>query len=259
MNIDLEIIRPFGPQVLISKCPEKILNQIKNFTERVDNDDEERKLYSSFSGNVPNLLLRDFENIFLPYDFCREIGLKKLLETLANTYHDNYFNFNPRLKQNYKLGAISVADSKGNGGFNNSDKILYSDCWVNRYFSGQYTPIHTHGGALSGIIFLEIPQKELEQESLKNLESEGYDTKGHDEGRDNGKVLFLYGSNQEYCEGIWKPEQLEGKILIFPSWLYHLVYPMKTNKERRTLSFNITHEDEYYDIMEGYYENYQGD
>jgi len=257
MNIDLEIIRPFGPQVLISKCPEKILNQLNDFAKRVDSNDEDKKLYSSLSGNIPNLLLRDLENIFLPNDFCREIGLKILLETLANTYHDNYFKLGPKRK--YKLAIIEPPDNNVNGGFVNADKIIYSDCWINRYFSGKYTPIHTHGGGISGIIFLEIPQKELEREALENYKSEGYDYDGNDEGRDSGRVLFLYGSNQEYCESIWKPEQVEGNIIIFPSWLYHLVYPQKTNKERRTLSFNLVDEDVYYDIMEQYYENYQGD
>lgn len=255
MNIDLEIIKPFGPQVLISKCPEKILNQLNDFAKKVDNNNEDKKLYSSFSGNIPNLLLRDLENIFLPNDFCREIGLKNLLETLTNIYHDNFFKKGPQ--ENYKLGIISPPDDKGNGGFVNADKIIYSDCWINRYFSGKYTPIHTHGGGMSGIIFLEIPHEELKQESLQNAESEGYSN--YDGSRDSGQVIFLYGSNQDYCESMWKPEQLEGKIIIFPSWLYHLVYPQKTNKERRTLSFNLVLEDVYYDIMEQYHENYQGD
>lgn len=249
MKIDLQIIKPFGPQILISKCPEKMLDKINNFVEKVENSNEDKELYSSLSGNLPNLLLRDFENIFLPYDFCKEIGLDKLLEELTNTYHD-YFN-NSDIEEKFKLALMMSSDKS----FSFADKILYSDCWVNRYFSGHYTPIHTHGGEVSGIIFLKIPQKELHQDSVRNIESQSRTT----ESRYCGQVQFLYGSNQSYCEQIWRPDQTDGNILIFPSWLSHLVFPQKTNKERRTLSFNMISEEEYYARIENYYENYQGD
>lgn len=257
MKIDLEIMRPFGPQVLISKCPEKILNQINDFVERVENSNEDKELYSSLSGNLPNLLLRDIENIFLPYNFCREIGLKKVLEDLTNTYHDYYEQ--STIKESFKLSPVISQNRGDHGGFVNSDKIIYADCWVNRYFSGHYTPIHTHGADISGVIFLKIPQKELQQEATKNIESQGLSHNNDYDVRDSGRLNFVYGSNQSYCENIWKPDQIEGNILIFPAWLNHLVYPQKTNKERRTLSFNLICEDEYYARMGEYHENYQGD
>lgn len=257
MKIDLEIIKPFGPQILISKCPEKILNKINDFVERVETNNEDKELYSSLSGNLPNLLLRDIENIFLPYDFCREIGLKKVLEELSDKYNDYYEQSD--LKETYKLSQVIAQNCGEHGGFVNSDKIIYADCWVNRYFSGDYTPIHTHGADLSGIIFLKIPQKELELEAEENFESQGLHSQKTYDVRDSGRVHFVYGSNQTYCENMWKPDQIEGNILIFPAWLNHLVYPQKTNKERRTLSFNMICKDEYYDRMEDYCENYQGD
>jgi hypothetical protein len=248
MKIPLEKINPFGPTILKSKCPKNILDKINSFVDDVGKNEKYKDLYSSSSGNIPNLLLRDFENIFLPYDFCRETGLKELLEKLVDNYTETIGE--------YKLSPI------GNPGldtsFKNFEEVLYADVWVNRYYSGHYTPIHTHGADISGVIFLDIPEKELYEESIRNIESQG---KMYDEyeKRDSGRLLFIYGSNQTFCDNIWKPEQTIGDILIFPSWLNHLVYPQKTNKERRTLSFNIIENIVYYDRMINYYGDYQGD
>jgi len=249
MKISVEKINPFGPTILKTKCPKNILDKINSFVDDVEKNEEYKELYSSVSGNIPNLLLRDIENIYLSYDFCREIGLKELLEKLVDNYTET--------DGEYKLSLIGNATS-GDDSFKKLEKVLYADVWVNRYYSGDYTPIHTHGSDLSGVIFLDIPEKELYEESIKNIESQGkiyneYET------RESGRLLFIYGSNQTFCDNIWRPDQTIGDILIFPSWLNHLVYPQKTNKERRTLSFNIIQENCYYERMIDYYGDYQGD
>lgn len=249
MKISVEKINPFGPTILKTKCPKNILDKINSFVDDVEKNEEYKELYSSVSGNIPNLLLRDIENIYLSYDFCREIGLKELLEKLVDNYTET--------DGEYKLSLIGNATS-GDDSFKKHEKVLYADVWVNRYYSGDYTPIHTHGSDLSGVIFLDIPEKELYEESIKNIESQGkiyneYET------RESGRLLFIYGSNQTFCDNIWRPDQTIGDILIFPSWLNHLVYPQKTNKERRTLSFNIIQENCYYERMIDYYGDYQGD
>lgn len=248
MKIPIEKINPFGPTILKSKCPTEMLDKINEFVNAVENDEEHKELYSSLSGNIPNLLLRDIENIFLPYEFCVEIGFKQLIEKLCDVYAEEGL---------FKLSPIGKPDVDPS--FPNFEKVLYADCWVNRYYSGDYTPIHTHGADISGIIFLKIPQKELYEESVENIESQGLFYGSGGDTREGGRVSFIYGSNQTFCDNIWKPEQNDGDILIFPSWLNHLVYPQKTDKERRTLSFNIIQDDEYYARMNDYYGDYQGD
>lgn len=249
MKIQVEKINPFGPEILRAKCPQNILDEINSFVDRIEKSEEDKKLYSSLSGNIPNLLLRDIENIFLPYDFCIQIGLKSLLEKLAENYSKDHGN--------YKLA--SMGNSSNDKAFKTNRDILYSDSWVNRYYSGDYTPIHTHGADISGIIFLKIPEKELYEESMKNIESQGKHGDEEYEPRDSGRLFFIYGSPQTFCENLWKPDQTVGDILIFPSWLNHLVYPQKTNKERRTYSFNMIDENEYYDRMISFYGDYNGD
>lgn len=68
----------------------------------------------------------------------------------------------------------------------------------------------------------------------------------HKKPENSGDIVFVSGSvdyNEFYPYPIvdhkYKPEVSEGEILIFPSWLNHLVTPNKTEKSRVTISGNI--------------------
>ena len=68
---------------------------------------------------------------------------------------DNYTETNGE----YKLAT--VGNPSPDTSFKKIEEVLYADVWVNIYYSGHYTPIHTHGADISGVIFLDIPEKEL--------------------------------------------------------------------------------------------------
>jgi hypothetical protein len=177
---------PFGPKVLEVDCPEEIVNAINLYVEYGDYD------LSIF----PNLLNRDFPNIFLPREFCEEIGLTSFIEMCGVEY----------LKENLELPDVEF------------DGRLYKDCWVNRYTEHHLTPVHTHDGLLSGILFLKTLPVD---DTLR------------------GVLEFIFGESNDYCFDRWRPEQIERKVLLFPSWLKHCVYPTQSLSERRTMSFNL--------------------
>lgn len=216
-----KIIYPFGPKILISNCPSNIIKKLNDF---VDNnfDEKNSKFFSSLYNSVPNLLDRDLENIFLSEKICEDIGLKNFIEKTANNYIKNE---NIKFKQ-LKLSVIE----KTNKNFKNKN-IIYSDCWINRYFLSDYTPMHTHSGVLSGVIFLKFPPKE--ELNVSNKVSS------------HGDLCFFYGSEQIFCADMWIPDKKIGTTLIFPSWLKHSVYSNKNQIERRSLSFNLVLEEDY--------------
>lgn len=222
-----KIIYPFGPKILTSYCPETILKKLNDIIDEDLNNNDFKKNFSSSYKLIPNLLNRDLENVFLSEQICIKIGLKNFLEELANFYIEDEINF-----QNKKL-KLSIIE-KNNNNFKNKN-ITYSDCWINRYFFGDYTQIHTHGGILSGVIFLKFPQDEK-----NNFYSD-------ENVSDHGKLTFFYGSEQNFCSDIWIPNKKVGKVIIFPSWLKHTVYSNKSKYERRSLSFNLITEENYYE------------
>jgi len=247
MKLPVTISQPFGPYVLETECPPNIIDSLNDYVENSLNDDRSKEEVCFSGGNIPNLLLRDFEVVFLKESLCEEIGLKKYVETLGNYYVSKWIESNKHPGfEKVKLSIVDETESVKD--FKYSDKFIISDSWVNRYYSGDYTPLHEHGSDLAGIIFLKYPEEELFKENSFNKESEGEDYQG--DGRKNGQLQFIEGTINKFSCPEYVPESFVGKTLLFPSWLQHLVYPMKTNSERRTLSFNLIAEDVYYERKE---------
>lgn len=232
IDLDVSFERPFGPSILVSKCPDDVLKNLNSYIDDVERDRELQKITSSEYGNIPNLLGRDVVNIYLTEKKCEEIGLKQLVEFLGNYYLQTNREWNLDEMDSVKLSVIT-----NDAEFTYAEKYLYSDCWINRYYKGDYTPIHNHGSDLAGIIFLKVPE---EIKEMNNIKEHPESNKLH------GRVQFLYGHQDTFCSNTWTPEQEDGIIMIFPNWLNHLVYAQKTNEERRTLSFNLINEDEYH-------------
>jgi hypothetical protein len=57
--------------------------------------------------------------------------------------------------------------------------------------------------------------------------------------------MFSYGQTSSLDSQRLKPSQLitvtpeVGKLLVFPSWLQHMVFPFKGEGERRTIASNL--------------------
>jgi len=216
MDLPLVMHKPFGPVLLETMCPKDIINSINDRVEEICQSKELTKKYSSLNGSVPNLLGRDFEQIFFDKEFLENCEFTRFVENISNVYCENM-----------NLEKV-VLDCKKYG----------SGVWVNRYFSGDYTPVHEHGSILSGILFLKIPDKFEEHRKVNSNENANVTRKKH------GTLQFLYGQDLRSNFAFYEPEQEVGKIILFPSWLSHLVYPIKMDGERRTLSFNLILENE---------------
>lgn len=230
MKIEVKQHRPFGPILLEAMCPEGMVDAMNDFCEKNSNTRE----YSSLQGNIPNLLLRDIENVYYPMDFLDEIGFVELIEELGTQYVTTcgLDGFLKDFSRGMKLNPIVPGDTAV---FPLANEIFYGDVWANRYFAGDFTPPHSHGGAISGVLFLSIPHEELEEENTKNKQSAHH---GPDASRMLGKLVFVNGGDT-HRGSLYVPEQLEGKIILFPSWLTHFTLPFKSNVERRTCSFNL--------------------
>jgi len=245
MKLSVKLHQPFGPYILETMLPKNMLDAINKKTEDICSDPKEMEKFCSSTGNIPNLLLRDFEVVYFTEEFLEQIGFRDFVEKLGNYFLENTDDNNLRY-DDVKLSIIDGGKDR-DPSFKHSDKLRYSDAWVNRYYAGDFTPIHDHGSDLAGLVFLEIPRS-LEQEQYKNNDSAG-DPYG-EVSRNNGRVQFVYGGNNTFCSDNYTPEQEVGRLLLFPSWLGHLVYPMRTTEERRTLSFNLISSKEYYEREE---------
>ena len=142
-------------------------------------------------------------------------------ESLYLEDSDDYF-FNNHLKEpceryiqeNYS--ASSFRNPFSNMG---CSELVLQEFWVNYSRQTEFNPIHSHGGALSIVIWMKIPTKSQEQHNLsisKNTSSPA-----------SSDFQFLYTDILGSIQGMtWTmdPEDA-GSMVVFPAMLAHQVYP----------------------------------
>ena len=107
--------------------------------------------------------------------------------------------------------------------------------WVNYMKQHEFNPIHKHGGLFSFVIFMKIPTHWKEQHALS--------ISANSNAPNASNFAFIWSQKDSVmCENTnfkLSPED-EGRMLFFPSWLSHLVYPFYECEEKRvTISGNI--------------------
>ena len=143
--------------------------------------------------------------------------------------------------KNFKEMLDGCATSLIQSGYKREAKADAIECWTVRSYAGDYNPFHSHGtltpAGLSCILYLKVPDCIKEKPEAPTLNSATGDCDGFTQliwgTATTLDVYSLRGAEQEMI----KPEV--GKILIFPKWLNHQVYPFFGEGERRTLSANF--------------------
>ena len=106
--------------------------------------------------------------------------------------------------------------------------INISQSWIVSQYKGEYNPWHQHSGHLSSVIYLKVP---------KGMD-EFFEKEGEDHYPVGGAIQFMQGDKQNFRNDTLTFGPEVGKMLIFPSWLKHSVYPFDVDGERRSMSFN---------------------
>ena len=195
-KVEYQMFR-WGPLLVKTKIPEsirlKFLSEAKASTENF-----EQKLAGVINKEVG---FRD-KTIFLPF-----------FNQMFNLYADAQFKWSPEVgstpetfKQQYSLDSL----------------------WANFQRPGDFNPPHDHGGALSWVIYLTMP------EALKK-EREAY--KGRSAGP--GGITFIYGEGPRTYITHHSAFPEEGDMFIFPAELKHWVFPFKSDCTRISVSGNV--------------------
>jgi len=164
---------------------------------------------------------------------------KKMISGVTGKDTTNHFYLNQNLKKwNEYLLTLASEYTKSFSEYAVSREMLTKPLhlkpgkpWVNIQKKGEYVPNHNHKGLYSYVAFIQIP----------------YDIKKEFTGKPNQskyascfEIIYnsVVGSMKNYRIRISKEE--EGVILMFPSNLYHCVYPFTTsNKPRISIAGNL--------------------
>ena len=164
-------------------------------------------------------------------------------EQLTIDQHDSriasYCAFIEDLGANYIDHVMKVIGAPLPGG---SRKVEIDELWSVHSFEGDYNPIHDHGTktimGISTTCWTKVPKE------ISAVEDKRYNLYNAS-GDSDGCLAFNYGRNsmsdierlRPPQSAVFRPE--EGKLLMFPSWLQHMVYPFKSKEERRTVAANL--------------------
>ena len=158
----------------------------------------------------------------------REDASPELAGVLKNQYH--YRDKNKF--QNFMEGTFNLYNTAMKQWKEETDKtpstFFLEKLWINYQGANEFNPPHSHGGALSFVIFAKIPME---------LRVENQDYKGLSAGP--GGITFLYGDTEDRCITNHSVFPEVGDMYIFPAWVKHWVYPFKSDCTRISISGNV--------------------
>ena len=102
--------------------------------------------------------------------------------------------------------------------------------WINYQQAYEYNPPHNHGGDVSFVIYLQVPEK---------IVKENKETKHEHNNAGPGMIQFNLGPEMPLSVTNVGFMPKVGDIVIFPAWLTHHVNAFKSDVERISVSGNL--------------------
>ena len=191
----MTILRPFGPSIAKVKMPSVMVNRINDYLSK------ELRSATNTVDMGPFLASNVTQEIRLDDSFVEKSGLLQFLAKSAENW-------------------IQQVSGKNISQF----KLMSS--WAVRQFKHEYNPVHFHGGHISGVGYLELPDEF------------GVYAQSSKKGNLNGHIQFINGTPQFLSNAVMSARPEVGDFYLFPNYLLHTVYPFFAEGERRSLSFN---------------------
>ena len=201
-DLNARIIRPFGPSILKTKIPEKILNELNNYIDKIiENKKKSEEL--DYGKKLIGDVTQEFK---LEKNFVKECGWLQFLANCSSKWIE--------METKRKIKNFSLLES-----------------WIVRQFQNEYNPAHYHNGHISGAGFLKLPKSFGKHIQRKEVEKDYL----------GGTLNLIHGSRAFISESIFTIRPEVGDFYFFPHYLMHAVYPFsQSDDERRSVSFNAT-------------------
>jgi hypothetical protein len=207
------VLYPFSPPLFKTKVDSSFTNDLIEEGRKLQNKDN----YSeNLAGNLKNGGSYHYHKPFVKKS---EKYLSNYVMRFVNGISDHY-DTDYYLKRFLKI-------------YNNNTEsydigtIKLDSLWINFQKNYDFNPPHTHGGALSFVVFCKVPPKIFEVQANSNFQHAG-------------SIVFEYGQDiselmvSSFC---YKPEIND--LFIFPSHLKHFVPPFWVDEERISVSGNF--------------------
>ena len=216
----LKVYKPMGPSMGYCRMPFGLVEALNDACDQIASD----PILSAQNDHSPALVGRVQQQLRMPIEVFSLWSA--WFEQAVQQYILEHFNsrYLPRQEEADNIPKTHVRD------FSNQFDIKFEGGWFNRYFKGNFNPVHAHSFCnLSSVGFLKTP--DWSQEML--------DDKGINE-PSAGRIEFLTNGMGLFDSASIKLVPHVGDYLIFPANLNHVVYPFQSEGERRSFSINIS-------------------
>jgi len=207
--------------MLETRMPEKMVDDLNDYLDELLEDEDRRSLAHTLVGQIHR-----GEQLNMEPEDERLQEYSKFVTHLGAEYINNFMN----------QTGTSLPKNK---------QVAIDEIWSVHSYEGDYNPIHDHGTktimGLSTTCWTKVPQQILDQPTAGSALYSKYNSSGSCD----GYLAFNYGRNEIMnVERLRPPQSAEmqpevGKLLLFPSWLQHMVYPFFGDGERRTVASNL--------------------
>ena len=207
---EIAMYAPFSPKIFKVRMPSVYIQHMNGWMDTVVADPDLRKSHDhshKLAGNLRYEMKME-EDVWNYKPPTEKLSLGQWIENLVKNYVK-------------KISEGIIIPSEMN------DTVVMKDFtiqegWINDQYAGDFNPLHQHGGDISSVTFLRVPES-----ITKGKEREGA-----------GYLVFADGRCQKYTSTNFVQLPIEGIIYIFPNWLLHTVYPFRGEGVRRSMSFN---------------------
>lgn len=217
---DINWYSPFSPTIMQTTVSLEFLSIVNKVGDEVLNDEEKSKQFDWSN----KLVGKVHKEVKIPLNKEEEEYVSNELKTACVTYFNRMVD-NGHSLQLYADKNVEFDLSKRN--------INITQSWIVSQYKNEYNPWHTHSGDISAVIYLKIPDG-MNDFVEKELE---------DHYPSSGMIQFMSGEKQSFRKDTINFIPEVGKLVIFPSWLKHSVFPFYVEGERRSMSFNAKYLD----------------
>ena len=127
--MELKIVKPFGPSVMQSQIPEKLINDLNDYVDEIIKD-QEKSNKLDFGNKLAGDVTQEFR---LEKDFAKNVGWIDYLAKCVYSWIEKELNL--------KITKFELLES-----------------WIVRQFENEYNPVHYHSGHVSGAGYLKVPK-----------------------------------------------------------------------------------------------------
>ena len=205
--------------VLETQMPQQMVDDVNDYMDEYRQDKNKESLAKTLVGQIDK-----GEQLLLDHNDKRMVEYNNFICSLGAEYINHF--------------AVSGNSIKGD------KQVQIDETWSVHSYDGDYNPIHDHGTktlmGISTTAWTKVPP----QIGNVNAQSPTYSLY-NESGHSDGCIAFQYGQVSVIDSERLKPAQSfvmtpeVGKLLLFPSWLQHMVYPFKGEGERRTIASNL--------------------